>query len=124
MNKYPKQKDIIIIDSELHSGKEYGGHSSENIRRPMVVVSSDEYNQSTGMIIGMPITSADKSAYPLLFKPIMVTNGDGTGIKEYVIMWQLQNFDFYARNGVIVNRVSDSFFSDLQKVVKDIHGIC
>lgn len=122
MNKYPKQKDIIIIDSEPHSGKEYG-HSSENIRRPMVVVSSDEYNQSTGMIIGMPITSADKSAYPLLFKPIMVTNGDGTGIKGYVIMWQLQNFDFYARNGVIVNRVSDSFFSDLQKVVKDIHGI-
>ena len=124
MNKYPKQKDIIIIDSEPHSGKKYGGYSSENIRRPMVVVSSDEYNQSTGMIIGMPITSADKSAYPLLFKPIMVTNGDGTGIKRYVIMWQLQNFDFYARNGVIVNRVSDSFFSDLQKVVKDIHGIC
>ena len=123
MNKYSKQKDIIIIDSEAHSGKEYGGHSSENIRRPMVVVSSDEYNQSTGMIIGMPITSADKSAYPLLFKPIMVTNGDGTGIKGYVIMWQLQNFDFYAQNGVIVNRVSDSFFSDLQKVVKDIHGI-
>lgn len=123
MNKYPKQKDIIIIDSEPHFGKEYGGRSSENIRRPMVVVSSDEYNQSTGMIIGMPITSADKSAYPLLFKPIMVTNGDGTGIKRYVIMWQLQNFDFYARNGVIVNRVSDSFFSDLQKVVKDIHGI-
>lgn len=123
MNKYPKQKDIIIIDSEPHSRKEHGGHSSENIRRPMVVVSSDEYNQSTGMIIGMPITSADKSAYPLLFKPIMVTNGDGTGIKGYVIMWQLQNFDFYARNGVIVNRVSDSFFSDLQKVVKDIHGI-
>ena len=123
MNKYPKQKDIIIIDSEPHSGKKYGGYSSENIRRPMVVVSSDEYNQSTGMIIGMPITSADKSAYPLLFKPIMVTNGDGTGIKGYVIMWQLQNFDFYARNGVIVNRVSDSFFSDLQKVVKDIHGI-
>ncbi|MEO5302207.1 type II toxin-antitoxin system PemK/MazF family toxin [Enterococcus cecorum] len=123
MNKYPKQKDIIIIDSEPHSGKEYGGYSSENIRRPMIVVSSDEYNQATGMIIGMPITSADKSAYPLLFKPIMVTNGDGTGIKGYVIMWQLQNFDFYARNGVIVNRVSDSFFSDLQKVVKDIHGI-
>ncbi|CAI3368674.1 type II toxin-antitoxin system PemK/MazF family toxin [Enterococcus cecorum] len=123
MNKYSKQKDIIIIDSEAHSGKEYGGHSSENIRRPMVVVSSDEYNQSTGMIIGMPIISADKSAYPLLFKPIMVTNGDGTGIKGYVIMWQLQNCDFYARNGVIVNRVSDSFFSDLQKVVKDIHGI-
>ena len=123
MNKYPKQKDIIIIDSEPHSGKKYGGYSSENIRRPMVVVSSDEYNQSTGMIIGMPITSADKSAYPLLFKPIMVTNSDGTGIKRYVIMWQLQNFDFYARNGAIVNRVSDSFFSDLQKVVKDIHGI-
>lgn len=81
MNKYPKQKDIIIIDSEPHSGKKYGGYSSEDIRRPMVVVSSDEYNQSTGMIIGMPITSADKSAYPLLFKPIMVTNGDGTGIK-------------------------------------------
>ena len=124
MNKYSKQKDIIIIDSEPHSGKEYGGRSSENIRRTMVVVSSDEYNQSTGMIIGMPIISADKSAYPLLFKPIMVTNGDGTEIKGYVIMWQLQNFDFYARNGVIVNRVSDSFFSDLQKVVKDIHGIC
>lgn len=124
MNKYPKQKDIIIIDSEPHSGKKYGGYSCENIRRPMVVVSSNEYNQSTGMVIGMPITSADKSAYPLLFKPIMVTNGDGTGIKRYVIMWQLQNFDFYARNGVIVNRVSDSFFSDLQKVVKDIHGIC
>ena len=27
---YPKKRDIVIIDAEPHSGKEYGGHDPKN----------------------------------------------------------------------------------------------
>ena len=57
----PKQGDIVFVDAEPHLGKEYGGHNfnNGNIRRPLIVLSNDDYNEATGMVIGMFVTSSD-----------------------------------------------------------------
>lgn len=58
MNNFPSKGDIIIVDAEPHSGREYGGYDDigGNIRRHMVVMSNNDYNEGTGMVLAMPIT--------------------------------------------------------------------
>lgn len=29
MMKFPKQKDVVVVDAEPHSGREYEGHSKK-----------------------------------------------------------------------------------------------
>ena len=121
---FPKRRDIVIVDAEPHSGIEYGGHSAEigNIRRHMVVVSSDEYNQSTGMMLAMPITTSDRYQNNSKYYPILISGGK-SGVKGYIVLWQLQNFDFKARNGVIINKISQKQYNDLLPYIKDMLGI-
>lgn len=59
-NRVANQGDIIWIDSEPHSVHEFGGYDAQNdnIRRPLLVVSSKIYNERTGMVVGFPITSS------------------------------------------------------------------
>ncbi len=122
---YPERGDIIIIDAEPHSGTEYGGHDSSagNIRRRMVVVSSTEYNKATHMIVGMPITTSNRYYNDPQYKMILVNGEDYTGVKGYVALWQLQNYDFDSRNGRVINKVSKKFLSELEPYIKDILGI-
>lgn len=58
----PKQRDIIIIDFDPSKGHEI------QKRRPALVMSSDDYNRTTNLIIVCPITSTEK-VYPF-FIPI------------------------------------------------------
>lgn len=115
----PKQKDIIFIDYEPHSGKEYGGHDKKNIRRPMVVLSNNAYNEKTGLIIGMPITTAHKSNNQL-YKQIIIPNSLGKGVNGFIVLWQVQNFDYRSRNAEIVGSVSDKIFKELLKAHSQI----
>ncbi|MBC6910813.1 type II toxin-antitoxin system PemK/MazF family toxin, partial [Lactobacillus reuteri] len=39
-----------------------------------------------------------------------------------VVLWQLQNFDYHARNGVIVNHLSEKMIKQLQQYVNDMVG--
>lgn len=117
----PKKGDIVIVDAEPHSGKEYAGHNdvSGNIRRHMVVMSSDAYNQATEMILAMPITTAERFKNNPRYYPILISGGSH-GVKGYVALWQLQNFDFNSRNGIVVNKVNRKQYSDLLSYVKDM----
>lgn len=110
----PKQGDIITIDAEPHSGKEYGGHDARNnnIRRHMVVISNSAYNKHTGMIIGMPITTSSRYKNDERFKPILIPDREN-GVKGYICLWQCQNYDFVHRNGKIVNCVSKPLLEEL-----------
>lgn len=112
---YPKQGDIIVIDAEPHAGREYGGHNPKrnNIRRHLVVVSNTNYNRQAGFIVGMPITTSDKYAHNQHYLPILVPGTQGTGVKGYICLWQVQNFDFKARNGIVVNHVSHKIITNL-----------
>lgn len=121
--RFPKKGDIIIADAEPHSGHEMGGYNSKvgNIRRHYVVMSTTAYNEATHMFIGMPITTADYANNPR-YMPILINGSKGTGVKGYIVLWQLQNFDFNARNGVIVNHISEKKQKELQKFVRDMVG--
>lgn len=117
----PKQGDIITIEAEPHSGKEYGGHDARknNIRRHMVVISNSAYNEHTGMIIGMPITTSSKYKNDERFKPILIPDREN-GVKGYICLWQCQNYDYVHRNGKVVNHISQLLLDDLLDYAKFI----
>ncbi|KRL87868.1 type II toxin-antitoxin system PemK/MazF family toxin [Lactobacillus kalixensis] len=121
---FPKKGDVIVADAEPHSGHEMGGHDpkTKNIRRHYVVMSTDEYNEATHMFIGMPITTSSKYENNPRYKPILIPGGNGEGVKGFVVLWQLQNFDFESRHGKIVNHVSDIYLDELQQYVDDMVG--
>lgn len=121
--KFPQKGDVIIADAEPHSGHEMGGHNPQigNIRRHYVVMSTTAYNKATHMFIGMPITTANYANNPR-YLPILINGTRGTGVKGYVVLWQLQNFDFEARNGKIVNQISAKELQTLQRYVDDMVG--
>lgn len=121
---YPKKGDIVKADAEPHSGHEMGGHNPNkgNIGRLYVVMSTTAYNEATHMFIGMPITTSDKYQDNPRYKPILIPGGNGDGVKGYVVLWQLQNFDFDSKNGKIVNHVSVQILDKLQKFVNDMVG--
>lgn len=54
MTYKPKQRDIIIIDFAPSKGYEI------NKRRPALVMSSDNYNRATNLVIVCPITTTEK----------------------------------------------------------------
>ncbi|EPE2274910.1 type II toxin-antitoxin system PemK/MazF family toxin, partial [Enterococcus faecalis] len=54
MEYKPKQRDIVIIDFAPSKGYEI------KKRRPALVMSKDNYNRSTNLVIVCPITSLSK----------------------------------------------------------------
>ncbi|MDV7758001.1 type II toxin-antitoxin system PemK/MazF family toxin [Liquorilactobacillus mali] len=123
--RFPEQKDIVIVDAEPHSGREYGGHAPQtgNVRRHMVVMNSDSYTRATGMILAMPITTSSRYKSNPRYLPILLAGGYKDGVKGYIALWQLQNFDYVSRNGEIVNQISDKTYKELLPYVKDMLGL-
>jgi len=123
--RLPGQKDIIIVDAEPHSGREYDGHSVSdgNVRRHMLVMSSSSYTRATGMVLAMPITTSERYANNPRYLPILVAGGRRDGVKGFVALWQLQNFDFVSRHGKVVNQVTGKFYKELVPYVKDMLGL-
>ena len=118
-NEFPKQGDIVIIEAEPHAGHEWGGHNlnTGNIERHMLIVSATPYNRSSGFIVGMPITTSEDDKH---YKPILVMGDKVTGVKGYVCLYQILNFDYAARKGRVVNKVSDKYLDEVMPFVKAI----
>lgn len=121
-NEFPKQGDIVIIEAEPHAGHEWGGHnlSTGNIERHMLIVSATPYNRSSGFIVGMPITTSEKYKNDPHYKPILVMGDRVTGVKGYVCLYQILNFDYSARKGRVVNKVSGKYLDEVMPFVKAI----
>jgi mRNA interferase MazF len=109
MRNTPEKGDIVVIDAD-----------SGNIRRHMVVMSSSDYNKSTGFILGMPITTSQRVANRVGYYPILIPGDKHTGVKGYVVVWQLQNFDYISRHGVIINKINHNLYKELLVYVKDM----
>ncbi|QNQ82253.1 type II toxin-antitoxin system PemK/MazF family toxin [Lactobacillus sp. PV037] len=120
---FPNKGDVIIVDAEPHAGHEMGGHdpSTNNIRRHYVVMSTNSYNHATHMFLGFPITTSNYENNPR-YLPILINGSNGTGVKGYIVLWQLQNFDFVARHGKIINHLNKKTIDLLQEYVEDIVG--
>ncbi|MDO7803706.1 type II toxin-antitoxin system PemK/MazF family toxin [Lactiplantibacillus pentosus] len=115
----PKQGDLIWIDAEPHAGHEYGGHdkTNHNIRRPMLVISSDIYNQRTGMIVGFPITSQILHGFPGALKI------ESNKVHGYAVLTHLLGYDYSARSGEVVDHLSKALKQQALSAVKDIFDI-
>ncbi len=116
--KLPKQGDLIFIDAEPHAGHEESGHNpkSGNIRRPMVVLSNDGYNQQVHMVVCMPITSKIKQNRQI-YLPIA---DQASGIHGSVITFQIPNYNYLARHGEVVGKVNAAFLNQLIERAKSI----
>ena len=122
MNNFPQQGDVIKISAESHAGHEWGGHDPKkgNIERHMLVVSATPYNRVTGFIVGMPITTSEIYAKDEHYKPILIMGNKQTGVKGYVCLYQVLNYDYTARNGRVVNHVSPKYFDQVIPYIKAI----
>lgn len=116
---FPKQKDIIYTDYEPHSIRGYGGYNQANICRLMVVFRNKAYNEKTGLIVGMSITIVPKNN-PYLYELILLPNIFGSGIKGYIVLWQMQNFDYRTKNYEVVGKINDKLSKELRKTHNQI----
>ncbi|AVK99325.1 type II toxin-antitoxin system PemK/MazF family toxin [Pediococcus inopinatus] len=118
MVKKPQQGDIIWLDFEPHSGHETGGHNpnKNNIRRPCLVVSATEYNETTPLVQVIPVTSTVRENDP--FRQQIVD--PRLGIKGMLLFQQLHGFDFQSRHGEIVGQANSKLVRLTLEAVKDI----
>lgn len=114
----PKQGDIVFVDAEPHLGKEYGGHNfnNGNIRRPLIVLSNDDYNEATGMVIGMFVTSSDNFMNEML-KPFADFE---SGVKGNIVLWQLPTYDAAACHLEVVVHAKSSLVKELKQAATDL----
>ncbi|WP_317637429.1 type II toxin-antitoxin system PemK/MazF family toxin [Lactobacillus xylocopicola] len=115
----PQQGDIVWIDAEPHAGHEYGGHNSTtgNIRRPLLVISSDLYNERTGMIVGFPITSKVPNGFPAGLQI------NGSKIHGTAILTNLLGYDYKARAGEVADHVNPAILVEALDAIRDIFAI-
>lgn len=85
-----------------------------------MIVSATPYNRSTGFIVGMPITTSNRYQHDNHYKEILVMGDKTTGVKGYVCLYQILNYDYDARKGRVVNHVSDKYLDEIMPFVKAI----
>lgn len=113
------QGDIIMVDAEPHAGHEMGGHDPKqgNIRRRFLIVSRHQYNEKSGLVIGLAITHNHIENNPFRFYVLdfpSKTNGDA-------LLFQMLTYDFIARHGKVIGHISPSAeFDELLKQVQNI----
>lgn len=110
-----EQGSIIYIDYEPHSGHELGGHDLKNgnIRRPMIVISNRNYNEKTGLVLGMGVTSNSKM---LKNNDLFISFADQkSGVHGLISTINFSCFDFVSRHGEVVGRVSETVLNKLLK---------
>jgi mRNA interferase MazF len=84
----PDRRDMIWIDCNPQAGREM-----KDVH-PLVVLSPREFNERTGIVIGLPMTTAaynDTNPFAVKFK-------GAKGVISYILSHQPKSFDWRARN--------------------------
>lgn len=81
----PKQGDIIYLTLDPQAGHEQSG------RRPVLVVSRDEFNTRTRLAVICPITNTDRGV------PSHIKLGDSCSTTGVVMCEQVKSLDMSAR---------------------------
>jgi len=93
MAKYvPERGDFVSLTFDPQSGHEQKG------RRPALVLSSFEFNKTTGMAVACPITNTCRR------NPFHVALAGKTGLTGYVMVDQLKSLDFSSRAVKFIER--------------------
>lgn len=118
----PARQDIVWIDCNPQAGAEMRD------RHPMLVLSPVAFNLKTGLIIGLPITTAEYN----VTNPFAIAIGSATGRKtgktgktSYVLCHQPKSFDWRARHSKPhpSKRLADAPFARVCGVLNQIVGM-
>lgn len=82
--------DVVWADLDPAAGHE------QNKRRPLIVVSNDEYNRYNNLVMTVPITSNHE--YPLHIKVGLIPTEDGGEVYGWAEIEQAKSLDLDARN--------------------------
>lgn len=101
----PKRGDVVWLDFSPQAGHEQAG------RRPALVLSSAKYNEKTKRFMVCPITSKVKG---YVFERALPSN---TKISGVVLIDQVKNLDWSARNVEFGTTVSHGFVDEIADVI-------
>jgi mRNA interferase MazF len=97
----PRRGDLVWIDFSPQSGHEQSG------RRPAVCISPIKYNQTVGLAIFCPITSARKG-YP--YEVLLPENLTITGV---VLSDQVKSLDWQTRQVDYIDHIPETVVSNI-----------
>lgn len=83
----PHRGEIIWIDFNPQSGREMRD------KHPMLVLSPRNFNARTGIVIGLPMTTADYNST----NPFAVSFEGAKGVTSYILAHQPKSFDWRER---------------------------
>lgn len=112
----PDRQDIIWIDCNPQAGGEMRD------LHPMLVLSPHEFNARTGLVIGLPMTTASYNASNPFAVALGAAQGRKSGKTSYVLCHQPKSFDWRARGAKPhpQRRVSDEVFTQACSVLNQI----
>jgi mRNA interferase MazF len=84
----PDRRDIILIDCNPQAGREM-----KDVH-PLLVLSPAEFNARTGIVIGLPMTTADYNRT----NPFAVRFVGPKGIESFILGHQPKSFDWRSRH--------------------------
>ncbi len=108
----PARQDIIWIDCNPQAGREM-----RDIH-PLVVLSPQNFNAKTSLVIGLPMTTADYNAD----NPFAVAVGETNGKTSYVLCHQPKSFDWRVRNAKPhpLHKMDKACFANVCQILEQI----
>lgn len=98
----PKRGDIIWLNFNPQAGHEQAG------KRPAIVLTPEEYNRKTDLLIACPITSKTKG-YPFEVRLV------GKKINGTVLSDQVKNLDWKVRNAQLIEQAPAETIIEVQE---------
>ena len=96
----PKQGDIIVLDFDPQIGHEQKG------RRPGLIVSNEQFNKRTNMVMVCPITNTISGF------PTHIELNDETKTRGEIMCEQVKCLDIKARNALYLESVSEEILNE------------
>jgi mRNA interferase MazF len=101
----PQKGDFIVADFDPQSGHEQKGV------RPALVVSSNPFNQLTGLVIVCPLTSSDRKF------PLHVAVTDDPDIHGFIMVEQVKSIDYKARHARCIGKASTGILEEVLAIL-------
>lgn len=112
----PQRQDIVWIDCNPQAGGEMRD------LHPMLVLSPGEFNARTGLVIGLPMTTAAYNANNPFAVAVGQAQGRKAGKTSWVLCHQPKSFDWRARGAKphALGRLDDALFAQACAVLNQI----
>ena len=112
----PDRQDIVWIDCNPQAGAEMRD------LHPMLVLSPSAFNAKTGLVVGLPMTTAAYNATNPFAVAVGSASGRKAGKTSYVLCHQPKSFDWRARHAKPhpLKRLADAPFLQACEVLNQI----